>query len=487
MTQPPYAHPPMPHPYGPPAVPSVPGPGLDALFGEVWTDAEVPGRPRLLLVALGVGVLAALLLPGHDTGLGTLLVLAAMGGAALLARRDRSLFGVISAVAYLLLIATTFVRDAEWIVMLCLLAAAGLLAVTLAGGRSFVGVIGSGLAIPLAALRGLPWLGRSLRAAHGPSSALSVLRTAALSVVLVVVFVALFASADAVFATWTDALLPDLRPIDLIGRPFVLVACGGATLAGLYVAINPPALENVTVKPGKAVTHRWEWLVPVGLVVLVYALFVLAQATAMFGGHAYLRRTTGLTYAEYVHQGFGQLVVVTVLTLAVVAVAVRKAAAFDRTFLRLALGALAALTLVVVVSALYRLHVYEQAYGFTRLRLLVSFFEGWLGLLVLMVLAAGVVWKAGWLPRAAVLSAAMALLVLAGLNPDAWIAHHNLDRYQETHKIDLAYLSGLSADAAPVIGGQLPGLRTRCGPEPGSWLDWNIGRLRARAGVTCSP
>ena len=47
----------------------------------------------------------------------------------------------------------------------------------------------------------------------------------------------------------------------------------------------------------------------------------------MFGGHDYLQRTTGLTYAEYVHQGFGQLTVATMLTLAVVGVAARKAPA----------------------------------------------------------------------------------------------------------------------------------------------------------------
>ena len=45
----------------------------------------------------------------------------------------------------------------------------------------------------------------------------------------------------------------------------------------------------------------------------------------IFGGHDYLERTTGLTYAEYVHQGFGQLTVATALTLLVVWAAARKA------------------------------------------------------------------------------------------------------------------------------------------------------------------
>ena len=64
--------------------------------------------------------------------------------------------------------------------------------------------------------------------------------------------------------------------------------------------------------------HRFEWLVPVLLVDAVFAVFVAAQLSVFFGGHDYVQRTTGLTYAEYVHQGFGQLTVATLLTLLVV-------------------------------------------------------------------------------------------------------------------------------------------------------------------------
>ena len=49
------------------------------------------------------------------------------------------------------------------------------------------------------------------------------------------------------------------------------------------------------------------------------------QAAAIFGGREYFERTTGLTYAEYVHQGFGQLTFATLLTLLTVALAARKA------------------------------------------------------------------------------------------------------------------------------------------------------------------
>jgi hypothetical protein len=222
------------------------------------------------------------------------------------------------------------------------------------------------------------------------------------------------------------------------------------------------------------------------LVAAVFLVFLGAQATVIFGGHDYLRRTTGLTYAEYVHQGFGQLTVATALTLLVVWAAARKApraTPADRAWLRGSLGLLCVLTLVVVASALYRMHVYQEAYGFTRLRLLVDVFEGWLGLLVLGVMVSGLALRATWLPRAALLSGAALLLGLAALDPDAWIARHNLDRYDATGRVDWTYLRGLSHDAVPVLA-ELPDETVGCAlgardAGEDDWLEWNLGRARA--------
>jgi two-component system sensor histidine kinase BaeS len=143
---------------------------------------------------------------------------------------------------------------------------------------------------------------------------------------------------------------------------------------------------------------------------------------------------------------------------------------------------------VVVASALYRMHVYQEAYGFTELRLLVDVFEAWLGLLVVAVMVAGVRLRGAWLPRAAVLTGAGALLGLALVNPDAWIAEHNLERYAETGRIDWTYISGLSTDIAPALEGQ-PDDVVACAlmgqtAIDDDWLEWNLGRHRAEAVVS---
>jgi hypothetical protein len=329
-----------------------------------------------------------------------------------------------------------------------------------------------------------------VQAVTGLGRSAAALRTALWSLLGVVVFGLLFASADALFAEWVDAVVPDLELDTFVLRAFLTIAVGGMVLAAAYLALNPPRVEPGQ-GPARPVARRYEWLAPVLLVDAVFLLFLAAQATVIFGGHDYLERTTGLTYSDYVREGFGQLTLATALTLLVVWAAARKAprtTAADVAWLRGSLGLLCVLTLVVVASALYRMDVYQEAYGFTALRLLVDVFEGWLGLLVLGVMAAGVTLQADWLPRAALLSGAGALLLLAAINPDAWVAQRNVDRYAETGKIDWDYLQSLSDDAVPVLD-TLPDAVVQCalaGHEPSDddWLEWNLGRQRAEAALT---
>jgi two-component system, OmpR family, sensor histidine kinase BaeS len=79
------------------------------------------------------------------------------------------------------------------------------------------------------------------------------------------------------------------------------------------------------------------------------------------------------------------------------------------------------------------------------------------------------------------------VLGLAISNPDAWIARHNVERYEQTGDVDGAYLRTLSSDAAPVLV-KAPEEVRRCalaGNEPGKDdpVEWNYGRARARSAM----
>jgi two-component system sensor histidine kinase BaeS len=106
-----------------PPVARAPEPALDTLFGRFWPDAGVPGSVRAVLYSLGVGLLAGVVLPFRDLGLGTWAVLLAAGGVILrFSVHRRSPFTLTCAASCVLLAATVVVRDADWIVLLCLLA-----------------------------------------------------------------------------------------------------------------------------------------------------------------------------------------------------------------------------------------------------------------------------------------------------------------------------------------------------------------------------
>ena len=114
-----------------------------------------------------------------------------------------------------------------------------------------------------------------------------------------------------------------------------------------------------------------------------------------------------------------------------------------------------------------------------------SVFEGWLGFVVVLVMVAGVRLDGRWLPRAVVVTGAAALLGLAAVNPDGYVAERNVDRYVETGNADWSYLAGLSADAVPALR-ELPAEAQPCvlvaaPPADDDWLEWNLGRARAGA------
>ncbi|MDQ7911065.1 DUF4173 domain-containing protein [Phytohabitans sp. ZYX-F-186] len=395
-------------------------------------------------------------------------------------------------VATVLLLSVGTVRAAGWLFVLCLLTAAVTASLAVTAGRSLPAVAVTSVAVPVAALRGLPWVARGTailarRQRGGPSA-----RTAAtigVSVLLLLVFGGLFASADAAFAELAGRVTPEFSAATLARWVYVFAFATLGLLGGAYLLAAPPRLTGLE-RPAKTRLHRLEWTLPLVALNAIFLAFVAVQLTVLFGGAGHVLRTAGLTYAEYARRGFWQLLVVTALTLGVLALAARWAprdTKRDRLLVRVLLGGLAALCLVIVVSALFRMHTYEEAYGFTRLRVLVSACELWLGSVLVMVLAAGVRLRAGWLPQAAIGSGVAALIGLAILNPDHFIADRNVARYQDTGRIDLAYLSGLSADAVPALD-RLPATLRSCAlgdvardlAEDHDWRGWNIGADRAR-------
>ncbi|MFB6582717.1 DUF4173 domain-containing protein [Streptomyces sp. NPDC056402] len=454
-----------------------------------------PIRTATLVAVLASGLATALLL-GDGMGPGLLLAVVpavvAAYVAARAARRSARPWTVAWVIGCLALLAVPALRDSAWPATLAILSAVLLGALALHGSRTWPGVLLSPLGFFDAAVSGIGWLVTGLRSRGGVSKDrwLPVAKATVVAVALLLLFGALFASADAAFADLLGDLLPDVSVDDGPVR-FVLFLLGAVlALAAARTAAAPLRWDRIEVAPGKP-RSRVEWALPLIVLNLLFAGFNAVQLAVLFGGYDKVLKSTGLTYAEYARQGFWQLLWATLLTLAVIALALRwapRSGAGDRRFVRAVLGVLCALTLVVVAAALRRMDLYVEAYGLTRLRVSVAAMELWLGLVIVLIMAAGL-FGGRWLARAFAASAAAAVLAFGLLSPDGMIAERNVARFEADAKIDLSYFQSLSADAVPALD-RLPEPQRSCAlrgindemAEAGDvpWYAMSMGEYRAR-------
>ncbi|WP_174187763.1 DUF4153 domain-containing protein [Nocardia barduliensis] len=389
----------------------------------------------------------------------------------------------------LALLAVGAVRAAGWLFALCVVAAcvAGSLAVV--GRRSANGILYDTLAVGLEAVAAVPWAYAGtarVREGNVPRAGRLGL-SVAVTLALLAVFVPLLGSADAMFAALLETVTPDVDIPSVVRWIVLFVVVALGALGAMFVLAGPP--PPATGAAGGRSLRRTEWALPVGALAILFAAFVATQFVVLFGGDDYVQQTSGLTYAEYARTGFWQLSAVTVLTLAVLLIVLRWAAqdtAADRWWLRGLLSAVSLLALVIVASALGRMWTYQQAYGFTVLRLLVEACELWLGVVYILVLVAVARLRRAWLPRAVLGTAMATLLVLAVLDPERLIAEENIDRWQQGKSLDTEYLLTLSPDILPAIERLPEPLRTdlrarlRADLDEDSWQSWNLSRSRAR-------
>ncbi|WP_338089403.1 DUF4173 domain-containing protein [Nocardia cerradoensis] len=476
--------------------------------GDPGSAPPVPPRRRRVVYPAGVlpaagvaGLVAAATVPLDRPGIGSLLagsVTAVAVGTVHRRATDRSDTpaerrirpGRWWAAAALALLAVGTFRAAGWLFVLCVIAAAVCGSLAVVGRPSARGVFHDAIAVPLASAGALAWVYAAQGRRQGSTGArhwrlgASVVAT----VMILAVFVPLLAGADATFAAIVTGLVPRMDAATTTRWIVLFLLAGTATLGALYLLAGPLAPAEAQRAPAKRTLARLEWALPVGALTVLFASFLGAQLVALFGGDDYVQRTAGLTYADYARSGFWQLAAVTLLTLAVILPVLHRAtrdSARDRIWLRGLLCAISGLTLVIVASAFGRMWTYQQAYGFTVLRLLVGTCELWLGVVYLLVIVAVLRLETAWLPRTTLATAVAALLVLAVANPEALVASENIDRWQRGEELDVDYLSGLSADIVPVLD-RLPApirldLRQRLihGPDDETWNSWNLARMRA--------
>lgn len=344
------------------------------------------------------------------------------------------------------------------------------------------------------------------------------LRGLVIAAPLLLLFGTLFMSADARFESLVNIVL-SLNFDDALGHVFLALALAwiaGGYLRGLlfgrevkivdgratFVSANPAENTPTEIISLSAATQRAkpqpiqlgivEISVALGLLNLLFLVFVLLQLRYFFGGAYLVQASDGLTFSGYYRRGFFELVTVAALVLPILLIAhwlLRKENPAHERIFRLFAGTQVALLFVIMTSAVRRMLLYQNEYGLTELRLYTTAFMVWLALVF--------VWSAATILRGrreqfacgALVAGLLIIATLHLMNTDAFIVRVNVAHALAGRAFDADYAASLSADATPALLESLPALSRDCQRviarrilrrwshlEGEDWRSWNWSR-----------
>ena len=313
------------------------------------------------------------------------------------------------------------------------------------------------------------------------------------------VFGALFVSADQIFAEMLGTFVHmDLEAFaSRVALTAILswLACG--YLVGVSAGTRMEAVRRL--RPRSFSLGVAEVGTALALVDLLFLAFVLVQFRYLFGGGAWVEITPELTYAAYARAGFFQLVAAVALAvpwLLLTHTLLAERGLRGRSVFAGFAGVQLVLLLIIVASAVQRMAAYQEAYGLTELRVIVTAILVWLTAIVLWFGATVLSGRRDRFMFGVLTSGFLLVGSLQVLDPTGRVVRHNLDRITELEEVDAAYLSTLGSDAAPILVdrlGELPteaqcvvanSLIRKWGPARSSdWRSFHWSEDRARRTV----
>ena len=270
-----------------------------------------------------------------------------------------------------------------------------------------------------------------------------------LCVPLLAIVVLLLSDADSVFGGYFQNMISAVQTTDgaIVLWAAVRFVAGTLMLGSLCCFMGlAPAPEEKPAVPTR--THAAMPATVLAALAAVYLLFAYVQFRYLF----FAAGVPAQGYAQYARSGFFQLVAVAFLTLMVVLPCVCRWPG-SRAVRGLA-GLVTLLTLVILVSAAWRMALYVQAFGLTILRVVTLW--GMLALAIALIAALAKALRPRLKIAAPVLMIVAASWVLLNYaNINARIAEYNVRAWEaqpESVRLDVTYLSySLYPASAPVL------------------------------------
>ncbi|WP_342430760.1 DUF4173 domain-containing protein [Neobacillus sp. FSL H8-0543] len=178
------------------------------------------------------------------------------------------------------------------------------------------------------------------------------------------------------------------------------------------------------------------------LINTVYLLFTVVQFKYFFSGTL----QGDFTYAEYARKGFFELLFVTLINLSIIIFVlnfVDRIPVFVSKFVQIMLTVLVLVSGVMLCSAFLRLSMYEQAYGFTFIRIMSHSFMIFLVVIFMYTLVKI------WIEKLSLfhfyfISSLLYYTAINIIDLEKIIVTQNIERYEQSGKIDIYHLNNMS-------------------------------------------
>lgn len=276
--------------------------------------------------------------------------------------------------------------------------------------------------------------------------------------ILIVVLI-LLSSADSIFSNKLKDMLSTVFSFSIfesetyINLFFRLIIIIGITI--YFIAILYNILEDKFCEKDVSETKPWKIDTIIGNTILtvlnlVYLIFCYIQISVLF---MKIGDMQNFNYASYARQGFFQLMAVSIINFIIILItSKRKEENKKINYTKIMNLLLAVFTLIILFSSFYRMYLYEQAYGYTFLRLMVYF--ALITEIILIIPTIMYILNLNINLTKTYFVVIMLMYILVNyVNIDYMIAKKNIDRYfeDENYELDMNYLQTLSIDATEQI------------------------------------
>ncbi|WP_408070784.1 DUF4153 domain-containing protein [Butyrivibrio sp. JL13D10] len=276
-----------------------------------------------------------------------------------------------------------------------------------------------------------------------------------ISMPLLFAVIALLSSADAVFSNTLEKTFDFIFEFDYLWDIFAIAWMMLLSVWLFYTVIKNLCKRGIEVDTGKKTSFNPVIAITfTSMLSIVYLFFSIIQIFGLFMGKMTLPEN--YTYAEYAHEGFYQLLAVSIMNLVLVTLCQRLFK--ENVVLKVLLMVVGFCTYIMIISSAFRMLMYIGAYHLTFMRVFVLWFLGVLALWLSYLLVSLVYEK---LPvfNLCMITVTVMYIAFVFANPDYHIAKYDLQYLESAIEKDDDYsmksyfINDISMDAAPAFAG----------------------------------